>query len=241
MVAVIDCAGSYMTFLGHDGGNIARIQLDAACTLTSAQGGTAETYDLIAPCRAERMDRDTTLLQVPNFEFCGIFATDVCLLIRTHSRSDRDNRAYGRDRERFADVLLGIRTHARPLLTAGEIIAATRANTPLAARTTLHDPAEERTAVLDYPVKTMNIPPQEGRLQVDTGPVLLPDFAATPARATERFDTAYVLYHQFTEAEFILRRPVPLHDVDAALTDSVTDHSRVTAVTARNELFAIDA
>jgi hypothetical protein len=232
-----------MTFFGHDGGNIARIQLDAACTLTSAQDGTAETYYLIAPCRAEHMYRDTTLPQMPNYEFCGIFAADECLLIRTHWRSDRDNREYGRNRERFADVHLDIRTHARarPLLTAGDIIAATLANTPLVARTTLHDLAEERTAVIDYPVRTMNVLPKEGRFQVDTGPILLPDFAATSARAIERFDMAYVLYHQFTRAEFILRRPVPLHEGDAALADSVTDYSLVVCVDAGNDIFAIEA
>jgi hypothetical protein len=107
MVAVIDYAGSYMTFFGHDRGNIARIQLDAACTLTSVQGGTAEWYYLIAPCRAERMYRDSTLLPMPNDEFCGIIAADECVLICTHWRSDRDNR------EPFADMHLGIRTPAR--------------------------------------------------------------------------------------------------------------------------------
>lgn len=231
-----------MTFFGPSGGNIARIQLDAACTLTDARSGARERYYLIAPCRAEHMYRDTTLLQMPNYEFCGIFAADECLLIRTHWRSDRDNREYGRNRERFADVHLDIHLHAeaRPLGTAAEVIAATLANTPLVARTTLHDPARERTAIIDYPVKTMNVLPDEGRFQVDTGPVLLPDFAATTAtaREIERFDMAYVLYHQFTQAEFVLRRPAALGD-STALADSVTDYSVVTAVEARNELFAI--
>ncbi len=230
-----------MTFFGHDGGNIARIHLDAACTLIDTRAGTSETYYLIAPCRAELMYRDTTLLQMPNYEFCGIFAADECLLIRTHWRSDRDNREYGRNRERFAAMHLDIRMHAqaRPLLTATEIVAATLANFPLIARTTVHDAARGQTAIIEYPVKTMNVLPKEDRFQVDTGPVLLPDFAATTAREIERFDMTYVLYHQFTQAEFILRRPVAPNGGSAALSESVTDYSVVRAVEARNELFAI--
>ena len=63
---LIDFANSYMTWFPHDGGNIARIQLDAACTISDAGTGTSETFYLIAPCRAERMYLDTPLFQLPN-------------------------------------------------------------------------------------------------------------------------------------------------------------------------------
>src|SRR5262245_55326694 len=59
-----------MTWMPHDpAGNVARIQLDAACTLTDGGTGTSETFYLIVPCRSERMYADGPLYQMPNYEF----------------------------------------------------------------------------------------------------------------------------------------------------------------------------
>jgi hypothetical protein len=239
-VDVIDFARSFVTFFGNNQGNIARIQLDAACTVINDGTGERTTYYLIAPCRAERMYLDTSLLQQPNYEFCGIFSPDDCLIIRTHWRSDRDNREYGRNNVRFAEVQLAIHAAAaRELATAGEIVAATLDNAPLAARTRLEAPQGEQSAVLEYPIKTMNVLPPETRFQVDTGPILLPNFTSQAARPIERFELAYAVYHQFTRAEFILRRPVPVNVGDDRLTSAVTDYSEVRESAAQHSFFAL--
>jgi hypothetical protein len=239
-VDVIDFGRSFVTFFGNNRGNIARIQVDAACAIANRGTGETTTYYLIAPCRAERMYLDTSLLQMPNYEFCGIFTTTECLIIRTHWRSDRDNREYGRNNVRFAEVRIDIRTApARELATAGEVVAATLDNAPLVVRTALESPQGEVSAVLEYPVKTMNVLPPETRFQVDTGPILLPDFGSRAARPIERFDLAYAVYHEFAKAEFILRRPVSLAGAGDNPAGAVTDYSVVTETAARHTLFAL--
>jgi hypothetical protein len=240
MPAVIDFARSFMTFFLPV--NVARIQFDAACTLTSARTGESHTYYLIAPCRAEEMYRDRDLFLLPNYEFCGIFSADECLLIRTHWQSDRDNREHGLNTIRFTEVRLDIRTlPTEELPDDAAIVAATLANAPLVARTTLRDAASDVVAVIEYPVKTMNVLPvgqqfQPGgpRFQVDTGPILLPDFASA-ARPIERFDLAHIVYNRATQLEAILRRPVPLGPGHAA----VTDYSVVQTLPAHTTLFQL--
>jgi hypothetical protein len=150
-VAVIDFSRSFLTFFGRDEGNIARIQIDAACTLTDERTGVERTYYLIAPCRAEEVYVDTSLLVMPNYEFAGIFTAEECLLIRTHWRSDRDNREYGRATERFDHVEIAVRTHAsaRPLADGAAILSATRANVPLVGRTEIRDDERAIPATLD--------------------------------------------------------------------------------------------
>ncbi|MFN8538339.1 MAG: hypothetical protein U0232_12795 [Thermomicrobiales bacterium] len=206
-MAVIDFTRSYMTFFGRDEGNIARILLDAACTMIDERTGESRAFYLIAPCRSERMYLDSQLFQMPNYEFCGIFADEECLLVRTHWQSDRDNREYGRNTERFAKVTLDIRSHpeTRALTDDRQIYDATLANLPLVAQTELHDEARSLRATIQYPMKTINVLPAGPRFQVDTGPLLLPDFASTATRMIERFDLAHVVYHRFDQAEFILR------------------------------------
>ena len=236
---VIDFQRSFVTFFGHDDGNIARILLDAACTMTDERSGESGTYYLIAPCRSERMYRDDVrLFQLPNYEFCGIFAADDCLLVRTHQRSERDNREYGRNTERFAGVKLDVRRLiARELADAAQILDATLGNLPLVARTALRDEATGRAAVLEYPIKTMNVLREGPRFQVDTGPLLVPDFASSSPRAIERFDLAHVVYHRHDTAEFILRRP---QVVGGAGGVPVTDYSAILTFPARNTILGID-
>jgi hypothetical protein len=226
-----------MTFFGKNGGNVARIQLDAACTLTDARSGASDTFYLIAPCRAERMYLDTRLFQMPNYEFCGIFSNRDCLLVRTHWASERDNREYALNRARFEDVHLDIRTFAaeRSLGDAGAIVMATLENQPLVGRTSLSDPDGTRRAELEYPVKTMNVLREPPSFQVDTGPLILPAFGSTAERRIELFEMAHVVYNSFDRAEFILRTPVALPDLDRPLARA-TDYSVVQEVVARNEI-----
>lgn len=237
----IDFANSYMTFFSTAGGNIARIQLDAACTVVDERADTSQSYYLIAPCRSEQMYLDGQLSRMPNYEFSGIFTDEVCLLIRTHWVSERDNREYGSNRVRFGEVHLDIRRFAAPrmLSTNEEIVQATLANRPLIGQTELRDDARGLRAVLTYPIKTMNVLMSPPRFQVDTGPLLWPDFASTADKPIERFEMAYLLYNTFDRAEFILRRPVPIPESGQPIAQT-TDYSELIIGPARHAIWCAD-
>jgi hypothetical protein len=235
----IDFANSYMTWFPAERGNIARIQLDAACTLIDENTGKSEQFYLIAPCRAERMYLDTPLFQLPNYEFCGIWSDDEFLIIRTAWVSARDNRQYGLGNQRWREVKLDARTfaHTQVLADDAAVVEATLNNLSLNARTELHHAASGRRALLEYPVKTMNVMQGPPCFQVDAGPLILPDFSATVTHPIECFEMAYVVYHTPDKAEFILRKPVPTAagDTPAAVN---TDYSVVQIMPARNEILA---
>ena len=238
-MSAVDFAHSYMTWFPNDQGNIARIQLDAACTLYDERAATSATFYLIAPCRAERMYVDTPLFLMPNYEFAAIWGQDDFVLIRTHWTSMRDNREHGFNHVRWADVHLDVRLlpATRLLTDAAAIVEATLANQPLVARTELWDEAHSKRARLEYPVKTMNLMKDPPRFQVDTGPLILPDLTSTVERRIERFDLAYVVYNDFDRAEFIRRKPIAIPTVDSR-TARTTDYSLVEIVTARNEILS---
>jgi hypothetical protein len=239
-VNAIDFAHSYMTWIPHDQGNIARIQLDAACTLIDDHAGKSEQFYLIAPCRAEHMYLDTPLFQLPNYEFCGIWSADDFLIIRTAWVSERDNRQYGRGRERWREVRLDIRTyaHTQALNDEAEIVQATLDNLALNARTELTDAESGRRAILEYPIKTMNLMQEPPRFQVDTGPLILPDFTATVTNhSIECFEMAHVVYHTLDKAEFILRKPIPSDD-SRSLSAATTDYSVVQIKAAQHGILA---
>lgn len=233
----IDFANSYMTWFPRGQGTIARIQLDAACTIVDDKTDESELFYLIAPCRSENMYLDTNLFKMPNYEFCGIWSENESLAIRTHWVSDRDNREYRRNRERWEDVHLDVRTfaHTRQLSDSVEIIEATLDNRPLIARTELHNEKRALRAVLEYPIKTMNIMKEPARFQVDTGPLIVPDFSCTVKHTIKWFEIAYVAYNTFDKAEFVLCRPTPIPESDRPLCWT-TDYSLVRVTPACNQI-----
>ncbi len=244
-MTAIDFANSFMTWFGAKGGSMSRIQLEAACTITDERSGTEETYYLIAPCRSEHTHSDGCLFSMPNYDFRGIFGKDEHIIIRKHWVSEPAHLdapaigVSGSNRESWDEVRLDVRTFAneRRLEDNGQIVEATLGNAPLVSRTKLRDEERGLGAVLEYPVKTMNVLKVPMRFQVDTGPLIVPDFDSPAERQVERFDIAYIAFNQFQGGEFILRRPWAVVDGDRPLY-SVTDYSVVKVYSGRNEILA---
>lgn len=234
MSGVLDYPRSFVTFFTNpsQGGNIARIQLDSICRVT---GWTEEpeTFHLIAPCRSEHMYLDGQLFQMPNYEFCGIFTADRVSLIRTHWTSDREKVDINAISDRFERVAIDPTELVAELLPdVDAIVAATLANRLLVARTELHDAATGATALLEYPIKTMNVTRDPARFQVDTGPIIVPLFDSM-AEPIARFAIAHAVYWQDDRVEFVLREP---HEVAAGV--SVTDYTRLVFSAAKHEIWA---
>ena len=93
------------------------------------------------------------------------------------------------------------------LETNAQIVDETLTNKSLVGRTEIRDDASGTRAVLEYQIKTMNILRKPIRYQVDSGPIIVPDFGSTAGMQVERFDIAHVVYNRPYKGEFILRRP----------------------------------
>lgn len=239
----LDYSRSFVTFFTspEQGANIARIQIDATCRVEGwgPDGGVGE-FHLITPCRSEVMYEDGKdhLFQMPNYEFCGIFATHELVLLRTRWTSDEEVPEYALPHERFERIsidLTPITTEA--LATDKDVVEATLANRRLVARTVLTDPATGAKATIDYPVKTMNVRQHPANYQVDTGPILIPRWDVVDQPAVLRFDVAHVVYWQNDRAEFVLRRP---HTVGVGEVGpiQVTDYSELRFDKAVNTILA---
>lgn len=244
MSGVLDYSRSFITFFTrpHQGGNIARIQIDAACTVEGwGDSGGSETFYLIAPCRSERMYADGPLFQMPNYEFCGIFTDTRVSLIRTHWTSDRESEDIQTVTDRFDRVAIDLTTaKAAPLGSESGIVEATLANRRLVARTSLRDEASGISAQLEYPIKTMNVTQNPDHFQVDTGPVIVPLFESDAADPIARFAIAHVVYWTFDKAEFVLRVPHVVSDRDGQPV-KVTDYREIRIMAAENQIWGEDS
>ena len=242
MIDLCDYANSYLTFTVPNGENTARIQLDARCSIIGPE--YSEEYFLITPCKSESMYVARDMWQLPNYDFCGIWSRTEYSLLRTyaeHQTGRESEKDTGRIADRFEEVKIDVRplSNVRELKTDAEVAEATWANLALIARTHLSDEASGQSAVLEYPIKTMNVRDQSPQFQVDTGPVLWPDFGSNAAERIERLAMAFVAYNTFDYAEFIVRRPTPLSNGEREVAQ-VMHYSEAVSMQARHELYCVE-
>ena len=214
-------------------GNSARIQLNARCEWVNERTGEEDEFFLITPCRTEWMYRSDQLWQTPNNEYCGIWSRSEFVA----GHVEEGYSAASAIKDRYTDFRLTIRNFPRTqqLEDDEQIIQATLKDLPLVGRTEVWDEGRQLRAMIEYPIKTMNVLPEHKRFQVDTGPVLFPDFGRSTGRPIESFAVAFVCYNNFDLAEFILRQPTKARE-DGPEGRSVLEYSDVRRLEAKNTI-----
>ena len=187
-------------------GNSARILFDARCVLTDEGSGETDEFFLIVPCRTEWMYQEENLFELPSKEYRGVFS-------RTrHLGLGVDIKPSVSVDDHFTSFEIVVSTVPRmtALETDEAAVQATLQGLPLVAQTEILDEERHMRAMIEYPIKTMNIHPERKRFQVDTGPLLWPDFRLETEHWVDRFTLAHVVYNTFDRAEFIIRRSIPI-------------------------------
>lgn len=115
-----------------------------------------------------------------------------------------------KDRFREARIDMKKITHTRVLNENAQIIEATLKNQMLIGRNELTNVNKKVRAILEYPIKTMNVNEERNVFQVDTEPVRFPDLEPKGKRKIEWFKPAYVAFNNFNSAEFVIQEPTPI-------------------------------
>ncbi len=222
--------------------NSARIQLDARCKIINEEDGASEEFFLITPCRTEWMYRSDTLFQFPSGEYCAIWSESEFLNVGYGITDNKVKHTAFLIQDWFTDFNLSIRTHPviQTLVNSEQIIQSTQANEALIGRTTIWNEVTSVRAIIEYPIKTMNINREHELFQVDSGPLPFPDLTCSSERSIERFSVAFVCYNAFDIAEFILRKPTPVMDGGRELCKVVT-YSDIRRVPAQNSIYSAAA
>jgi len=220
-------------------GNLARIQLEALVDVSDEMGGKTERYVLIVPCRTEWVYAKNRLFQLPSKEYRNVYSTTTQRGLG-HGITYQGKQSRGRpinDHGRTLEIDVQTFAGTNLLRTPAQIVRATAQNVPLVARTEIRDPQTRRRYVLEYPVKTMNFQPKTDSFQVDTGPLLVPDFAANVTRPIDGLEMAHVAYNRLDRAEFILRRPTSVLDAGGKSLCEVLHFSEVREFSASTQIF----
>ena len=221
-------------------GNLARIDLDALIDVIDDSTGKSERYVLIAPCRTEWVYAENRLFQIPSSEYRNIYSLTEERGIR-QSITDDGIRSKGHPvKDNFRSLKIDIKTYRRTrhLKTPAAIVKATAENQPLVGRTEIHELDTKRRFVLEYPIRTMNFQPKTNSFQVDTGPLLVPDFKLQNEKQIDRLEMAFVAYNRLDRAEFLIRRPTPVSDKDGKEMCKVLHYSESREMSATTQILA---
>ena len=200
--------------------NSARILLECVCEIVDNETGAAQTFVMGASCKTERVGVERDIWIHPNADFVPILSQDRYLIVKTYqvanmgvpfyppSRGMQPERQVGNVSDAYDNLRLDVRRVEGEILdSAAQIVGATldRSGPPLVGRTVIQE--GRYTAVLEFPVKTMNASERDFIYQTDTGPVLMPDFSREPDDLIAGLEMAFVAFNSPDWAEFVVRVP----------------------------------
>jgi hypothetical protein len=225
--------------------NNARILLESTCWITDERDGRTRRFVHGASCKTERVGVTGDIWMRPNADFIPIASEERILVLKTYARQGASIPLWPEGRgqqnevqqESIADAYAAFsvdltEVEATPLPDAQAIVNAVLAAERLVARTTLRQ--GPYTAVIEYPVKTINANERDWIYQTDTGPHLLPDLSRSADDLLSGMRLAFSAFNVPEWIEFIVR--VPTRVTDDVL---VWHYSEPLRADVRNEMFRI--
>lgn len=218
--------------------NAVRFWIESKTTLIDQHSGTAQLFYQCGSCKSENTFGKENLFYEDNYDFLPILGGKDWLLFRRH------NRVTDRYREIkpsvWGEYTLKLRygKNVTLLETFEQIRDLTAAGNPIVAQTEIENQETGLKAILEYPVKTMNISAELSMYQVDTGPVALPDLRQRYDHPMESLNLAYVAFNAEHFADFVVEQPTPVMEEDQEVA-KVYHYSNPSSLPARNRLYAL--
>lgn len=226
--------------------NNVRMRLDARVVIMHKVSGRIYDYVLTASCKSEQVWVPRDIWHQPNADMCMLAGRDEFLVYKRWDKADKGvmlyppslgvqpERQWGDPNESFDRFSIHLATRRACVLgSVDAIVEALSADTPVVAQTRYEASGYE--VLLEYPVKVVNYSERERYYQVDTGPILLPDFEGKYRSLLEGCRLAYIAHNCPEWAEAIVCVPTPVAD---AIT--VHHYSRSIRIEgARNRLIAV--
>ena len=190
--------------------NSVRFWIESRTTMIDNATGEKTVFYQCASCKSENTFGESDLFLADNYDFLPIFGDGHWLIFRRHARMDPDRyrqtvespNAWGEPK-----MLLHSGTSVQVLDNWEKIRDATAQGMPLVSQTELANQDSSLTAIIECPVKTMNISLENQMYQVDTGPVAFPDLSRGFNPLVDCLSLAFVAFNQADFADFVIEQP----------------------------------
>lgn len=210
--------------------NRVRFWVESRTRVIDEASGKFEDYLQCASCKSENTFAERELFHKNNYDFLPIFGPEFGVIFRRHAHVNPNYRSVLPVNKMWEGQKQGLRVSRRSRLlpTTAAIREATHKGAPLVAQVEIAGAGTR--AIIEFPVKTMNIDDAKDLYQVDTGPVAFPDLTGT-GHIADRMWLAFVAFNAPHFADFILE------DVAA---NNTRHYTRQVSLAAKNRLFAVE-
>lgn len=193
--------------------NSLRLWIESRTTIIDSASGNSAVFYQCASCKSENTFGESDLFLPDNYDFLPILGDGHWLIFRRHARLNPDRyretvhvpNAWGEPR-----LLIPEASDVRILETWEQIRDVTAQGSPLVSQTELVSPDTSLKAVIECPVKTMNISLEKQMYQVDTGPIAFPDLSRKTDPLINCLQLAFVAFNQPDFADFVIEQPTPV-------------------------------
>jgi len=236
---VIDYGLSFIH--GKASWNKVRFEIQSRMRIFDDRAAVYEDYYRCASCKAERTFATHDLFSPDNFDFSVVFGQRNSIQFERTAGLNPGYRRVIASKKLWEGHVVKLRQpRTSHLLPTSQVIReATNEGLPLVAQTEIANPAIGLRALLEFPVRTMNVHDEKDLYQVDTGPIAYPDLSQRYPRLIDSISLAFVAFNKATAADFIIEAETPiLHFGREAAR--VHHYSRTITMPVQNRIFAIE-
>ncbi|MGI8982801.1 MAG: hypothetical protein ACR2FY_26495 [Pirellulaceae bacterium] len=191
-------------------------------------------------CKSENTFAKEDLFAKENYDFMPILGDGHWLVFRRTAKLNPNYRQIKTLDGFWGPANLKLR-EARKLTvleTWEQIRDATAAAMPIVSRTEIQDETTGLKAIIECPVKTMNVSLDNMLYQVDTGPVVLPDLSKRYEPRIDCLRLAFVAFNAPHFADFVIEQPTKVIEEEQEKCQ-IHHYSGPISLKAKNTLLAV--
>lgn len=220
--------------------NAVRFWVESRTTVINDATGTSTEFYQCASCKSENTFAEKDLFHKDNYDFLPIFGGEDLLIFRRPVRISERYRDITKAENVWGVPILKLRQAERvtELDTWEKIRDTTAAGVPIVTQTELENPDTGLRAIIECPVKTMNVNLERSIYQVDTGPIAFPDLTRHYNPLIECLSLAFIAFNAPHFADFIIEQPTPVIE-DGVERCQIYHYSNPFSLPAKNRILAV--
>lgn len=220
--------------------NRVRFWVESRTRLIDAENDTTTDYYQCGSCKSEDTFAESGLFMKDNYDFLPIWGGGQWLVFRRTVRLSESYRTIYPAEKLWGEPILKLCEAAgTKVLDTWEAIRDTTAEAiPIVAQTEISNSETGLLAIIEYPVKTMNISVPKQMYQVDTGPVALPDLSKRFDQRIDCLSPAFVAFNAPHFADFVVEQPTTI-ELDNPGGTQTYHYSNPISLPAANRLLAV--
>jgi hypothetical protein len=221
--------------------NEVRFWVESRTRMIDEKADVTEDYLQCASCKSEDTFAPSDLFFPDNYDFLPIFGPAHGLVFRRKAWLNPGYRSSVPSKEMWSGQTYHLIDGAQvtELITAEQVLEATREFLPIVAQTEIRNSDTDLRAIIEYPVKTLNTRREDGCYQVDTGPVTFPDLSRRAERLVDLLSLAFVAFNAPHFADFVIEVPTAIDAESGPDSPQVHHYAQRVTLEAVNRLYAM--